>query len=408
MFNAYAFNALRFNPSAVTTQTFRDSISVIKVTNGVDATGVLARNNSALGIGGRVLVGPTTKLIGALSAGATSIIVEAAVFANGDVIVLQTAPTGTQQTEFMSITSGATGTGPFTYSVTRNLDGSGADAWAYGDVIVGLGQSGQSFIDLYTARGLKASSEVGPTIAANVRNSGTYNDWTTRWAIGNLNGLYGYTIDTFGAAFGIPSGTWLKIDATNGVRIGFNATTKVQIDGSGNASFSGSITAAAGSIGGWTIGATSLTASGGSTIAAGNVVIDGNGISIPQGSLSRANGFVLTASGTEFGGLYGQGGSIFVGNPGACYFGFDAGGVAALLGAGASLFVVGGITTDLFSAAGAGYVNSANGFKVGGTKVLGARGAAVAHATNVTDVITQLNALIDRFSASTGGHGSIA
>src|SRR5690606_38806339 len=44
-----------------------------------------------------------------------------------------------------------------------------------------------------------------------------------------------------------------------------NSTTKIGLDASGNASFTGSVTAAAGAIGGWTIGASSLTSGSGST-----------------------------------------------------------------------------------------------------------------------------------------------
>jgi hypothetical protein len=358
----------------------------------------------AASVGGRVVVGPSARLTIRTAAADTSILVDSPAFANGDVIFLQSitfGSPGTQQTEYMLVTSSASGSGPYTYSVTRNLDGSGADVWQSGDTVTGLGQTGSSFIDLYNARGLKSSGEIGPTIVGNVRDSSTYNAWTPRWAVGNLNGLFGYATNIYGAAFGVPTGAWLKIDPTNGVRIGFNATTKVQIDGSGNASFAGAVTADSGTIGGWTIGATSLTASAGK-IQAGNVVIDVNGIAIPQGSLTAANGYVLKNGSTEVGGLYGQSDKIYVGRPADCYMAFDAAAGAAILGG--PLFCIGGITTDLLSSAGTGYVNSANGFKVGGTKVVGARGAAVSDATNATDVITQLNALLARLRT----HGLIA
>ena len=112
-----------------------------------------------------------------------------------------------------------------------------------------------------------SSGEVGPAIVGNVRNSATWNDWTPRWAVGNLKGLYGYAADTYGAAFGVPSGPWLKIDPTNGIRIGHDATTKVQVDASGNASFTGALTAASGTIGGWKISADRLAQGGLSLIA---------------------------------------------------------------------------------------------------------------------------------------------
>ena len=51
-----------------------------------------------------------------------------------------------------------------------------------------------------------------------------------------------------------------------------------------------------------------------------------------------------------------------------------------------------------------GNANLSGVVKISGTQVLGAQGAAVANATNSTDVITQLNALLSRLRA----HGIIA
>jgi hypothetical protein len=61
----------------------------------------------------------------------------------------------------------------------------------------------------------------GPTIVGNVRNSLTFNDWSERWAIGNLRGLYGYSANAYGVAFGRYQDTssYLTIDSTDGIRI---------------------------------------------------------------------------------------------------------------------------------------------------------------------------------------------
>lgn len=206
-------------------------------------------------IGGRILVGPTTVLTSDISAVATTILVKHNEMAVGDRIYMEAAGS----VEFMAVTAGPTGTGPYSYTVTRNLDGSGANAWSAGDAVFNTGTTGDGFIDLYSVRGVKAGTEIGPTIVGNVRASATYNDWSPRWAIGNLNGLYGYGVTTYGAAFGVPSAAWIKIDPTNGIRIGHNVTDKIVLDASGNASFTGSITAASGTVGGWTIGASTLT-----------------------------------------------------------------------------------------------------------------------------------------------------
>lgn len=85
---------------------------------------------------------------------------------------------------------------------------------------------------------------------------------TPQLRIGNLNGSYGLATDTFGFAagqYGVAGKSWIIVDPTNGVRIGNNVTTLTQIDASGNASFSGSITSSSGTLAGWSITSTRLT-----------------------------------------------------------------------------------------------------------------------------------------------------
>jgi hypothetical protein len=130
--------------------------------------------------------------------------------------------------------------GPYLYRLVRNLEG-GTDAWNSGDALLNTGTTGSGFIDLYSVSGVLSGT--GPAIVGNVRTGTAYNAISPRWAIGNLNGLYGYVVDTYGAAFGDPAASWVKIDSTNGVRLGYNSTTKVQIDSSGNAKFTDSVTA---------------------------------------------------------------------------------------------------------------------------------------------------------------------
>lgn len=190
-------------------------------------------------IGGRIVVAPTTYLVQDLAAGGgnNTIHVKHNNLANGDRVLME----ADGKVEWMSVDSGASGSaGDYTYTVTRGLDGASND-WYAGDAMVNTGTTGDGFIDLYSVAGV--ISGFGPTIVGNVRTSGTYNAVEPRWAIGNLNALYGYATDTYGAAFGSPSAAWIKIDPTNGVRIGHNTTTNAQIDASGNASFAtGNIT----------------------------------------------------------------------------------------------------------------------------------------------------------------------
>lgn len=192
----------------------------------------LVAQNTIATIGGRILVLPTTQLIADLSAAATTIDVKYNNLASGDTVYME----ANGSIEFMAVTSGATViTDGYRYSVTRNLDGSGANQWYAGDAIANTGNTNNSFIDIYSVRGVKSASQAGATIVGNTRNSTTYNDWSETWAIGNLNGLYGYGVDTPGAGFGKYASGFsnITVDATNGIRIRRHTTSLAQwqIDG---------------------------------------------------------------------------------------------------------------------------------------------------------------------------------
>jgi hypothetical protein len=200
---------------------------------------LIARDTMAT-IGGRVLVAPTTTLVADLTTSATTIHVKHNDLASGDRIVLESGGS----LEWMAVTSSASGSaGDYTYSVTRDLDGSGANTWSSGDAVLNTGASGDGFIDLYSDAGVIPGDTVGPSIVGNVRTGTDWDAVSPRWALGNLDGLYGYSSTTYGAAFGDPSGAWLKIDATNGVLIGYDSTTKISLDASGNADISGALEA---------------------------------------------------------------------------------------------------------------------------------------------------------------------
>lgn len=183
-------------------------------------------------IGGRVLVAPTTTLVADLTTSATTIHVKTNNLASGDRIVLQ----ANGATEWMAVASSASGSaGDYSYTVTRNLDASGANAWSAGDAVLDTGTTGNGYIDLYSVAGLISGDTVGPTIVGNVRTGTTWNAVAPRWAIGNLDGLYGYSATTYGAAFGDPDGAWLKIDASNGVRMGYATSNYISLSTDGSA-----------------------------------------------------------------------------------------------------------------------------------------------------------------------------
>lgn len=188
----------------------------------------LVAQNTIATIGGRIIVAPSNMLIQDLSAAGTTIFVKYNNLANGDRIYME----ANSSVEFMAVTSGASvAPGGFSYTVTRNLDGTGANDWVAGDAMVNTGVSGDGFIDAYSLRGVKSSSQIGPTIVGNVRNSTTYNDWTENWAIGNLNGIYGYGGDIYGVAIGKynAGNNHITVDANNGIRIFEGLATVVSL-----------------------------------------------------------------------------------------------------------------------------------------------------------------------------------
>ena len=168
-------------------------------------------------IGGRILIGPTTMLSADLGDGGgdTTITVKHNNLSDGDRVVMES----NGKLEWMAITSGAGGgAGAYTYSVTRNLDASGLNPWYAGDAVFNTGATGDGFIDLYSLAGITPGSTAGPTIVGQVRNSATYNDYTETWAIGNLDGLYGYGVTTYGVGLGKYETSHLTIDPTDGVQ----------------------------------------------------------------------------------------------------------------------------------------------------------------------------------------------
>jgi hypothetical protein len=196
--------------------------------------GTIVAQQTVATIGGRIIVAPTNLLTAALAAAGTTITVKYNNLSNGDRIYMESGG----NVEWMAVTSGAGGSaGVYTYTVTRNLDGTGANDWTAGDAIVDTGTTGNGYIELMSTSGVL--SGVGPTIVGNVRTGTTYSNVAPRWAIGNLDTLYGYSGSTYGVAMGDASNTNITIDATNGFRIRSGTTDKMKADTSGNLSLTG-------------------------------------------------------------------------------------------------------------------------------------------------------------------------
>ena len=157
-------------------------------------------------IGGRIIVAPTAKLTSAIANNAISLEVDRDIFTTGDIAFLQSAPGGIAQTEALRITSESAGSGPYTYGIARNIDGSGNNTWSIDDAVVNLGhEHGDGFIDLTATQSVYSNE--GPMISLFARGAEVENvlsDWQVPEVarLGNLSGT-GYTgNDDFGIMVG--------------------------------------------------------------------------------------------------------------------------------------------------------------------------------------------------------------
>lgn len=202
---------------------------------------------------------------------------------NGHFVVLRSS----LAVEYMQVGTLVSGT---TYNVTRNLDGSGANAWPSGAVYLILGTTGDGRIEL--------NAYDTPRISI-VRQGATYNAQTEIIRIGDLNGNWGYPAQEYGIAIGeyasgVPNMTW---DDTEGLRLRIQSTTYIQLDVSGNALIAGKLqmNGASSAI---TIGTTPPTSA---TVGTG-IWIDRTGLyglasSNQQAYISAADGKLYAAAG---------------------------------------------------------------------------------------------------------------
>jgi len=235
----------------------------------------LVAQETAATMGGRLVVAPTTMLSRDLSsawtAGTTNTIyVKHNTFNVGNVTGPVYGSTllleSNGRFEMMLVDAQAqptvTAQGDYAYTVWRNRDGSGADAWYAGDALVDQGVVGNGWLDIYSVRGARchpsipgtgpgtspgytgcAQYQAGPTIVGNVRVGETNNiywdRWEPRWAIGDLAGLYGYGANTYGAVFGKPGGARVAIDSGGVTMYDGNNAVRMYATAAGAAAFAG-------------------------------------------------------------------------------------------------------------------------------------------------------------------------
>ena len=168
-------------------------------------------------IGGRIMVAPTTKIIADVSTGATTIDVEHNNI-GGKYVIMKTAPAGNAQQEVFKISSSSPSSisGGYRYSITsRNLDGTGANAWVEGDAVCSLGSSaGEGFIDLTSTSTLL--NHAGPTMSIYSRTgSSNWNDLKPTVSVGQLSSFVDYSGND---KFGIAIGNDITLSPTNGFK----------------------------------------------------------------------------------------------------------------------------------------------------------------------------------------------
>lgn len=125
--------------------------------------GTLVAAEEQATIGGLWNVGPTTYLIADVETGDSTIDVAHNNLRSGDRVQMQAAG----QYELLAVTSAAsTITGGFRYSVTRNLDGTGANAWPVASaVFAGAAQAGEGYVEAHADRASFATGYAGQTVA---------------------------------------------------------------------------------------------------------------------------------------------------------------------------------------------------------------------------------------------------
>jgi hypothetical protein len=108
----------------------------------------------------------------------------------GDIVLLRSP----LQVEYLTVATHVSGT---SYTVTRDVDGSGQNDWPAGAVYVVLGQAGDGRIEL--------NATDTPRISV-VRQGATYNAQTEDVRLGDLNGWQGAGLSGYGMAMGNYSG----------------------------------------------------------------------------------------------------------------------------------------------------------------------------------------------------------
>lgn len=135
----------------------------------------------------------------------------------GDFLLLR----GNLAVEYMQVTAEVVA--GETYTVTRNVDGSGANAWTQGQVWVNLGQSGDGRIEF-------DAQTAGPRISV-IAQGTAYNAQDEYVRLGDLTNWEGAGLTEYGIALGDYSGSYLYYTPTSGLVIAASGGGITNING---------------------------------------------------------------------------------------------------------------------------------------------------------------------------------
>jgi hypothetical protein len=158
-------------------------VTWLEVTYTIAATTPKPRNTEGgtsvvAGVLDRLLVAVKTKLVADLAPADTTIHVADNTLASGDRVALFR---DYSTIEFLAVTSAASAStlvaGAYQYTVTRNLNGAGAQQWYVGDVVCDTGTTNTKWLELRRSANLFGTGS-GPALGLWKRNSATWNDAT--------------------------------------------------------------------------------------------------------------------------------------------------------------------------------------------------------------------------------------
>jgi uncharacterized membrane protein YkgB len=210
-------------------------------------------------------------------------------FGIGDIVRFKAWTGAGVSDAWVTITARTNNGSTTTYTATLN-SGSTSTTLRAGMAAVDYGPSGTGFITLSTDGTVGAS----PNLTMATHAGSPWSATTTLVRLGNLNGSYGYATAVHGLGagqYGVSGQSWITADQTNGVRIGSNTTTRIQLNPNGSGFLASSNiawdTAGAATIAGWTINSASIT-SGGITLAA-SATAASNKIYVGTGAFNNTN-----------------------------------------------------------------------------------------------------------------------